>query len=100
MAQDSMLTKDLLVTPKTVAANDAYVAHWLEETRRRIDEGELPWLVNNYCPLEIFQAMDIPYIELDGPSAYYSVGLCRSGSRISGAGLQDAGAAGAALSHD
>lgn len=50
MAQDSMLTKDLLVTPKTVAANDAYVARWLEDTKRRIAEGELPWLVNNYCP--------------------------------------------------
>ena len=74
MAQDSMLTKDLLVTPKTVAANDAYVAHWLEDMKRRIAQGELPWLVNNYCPLEIFQAMDIPYIELDGPSAYYFVG--------------------------
>ncbi len=74
MAQGDMLSKRLLVTPKTMEANDAYVEHWLADTKARIDQGELPWLVNNYCPLEIFQAMDIPYIELDGPSAYYFVG--------------------------
>lgn len=77
MAQDSMLSHDIIVTPKAAAANDAFIGNWLAGTKKRIAEGELPWLVNNYTPFEILQAMDVPYIELDGPSAFYFVGELR-----------------------
>jgi hypothetical protein len=71
---NAMLKKEMTVTPKAVAANEAFVSHWLKSAKALIADGELPWLVNNYTPFEILQAMDIPYIELDGPSAYYFVG--------------------------
>lgn len=60
-----------LVIDRTYDACQNFMTKWMDGIKEHAEHGEGPWIINNYVPFEILQAMDIPFLELAGPIEKY-----------------------------